>query len=63
MTGTLERWRDPVFNNLYEQVPEQLAARLTEMAEELTLTRRSPRPSPTVRSRVRAATCLSYLSA
>ncbi len=35
MTDMLERWRDPVFNNPYEHVPPRLAARLTEMAEDI----------------------------
>jgi hypothetical protein len=35
MTGTLE-WRDPVFNNPYEHITPELAARLTEIAEQIT---------------------------
>jgi hypothetical protein len=31
----LECWRDPVFSNPYQHVSARLAARLTEMAEEL----------------------------
>jgi hypothetical protein len=34
MTDMLE-WRDPVFNNPYEHITPQLAARLTEIAEEI----------------------------
>ena len=35
MTDMIERWRDPVFDETYQQVPAPLAARLTEMAEEI----------------------------
>jgi hypothetical protein len=37
MTDMLEQWRDPVFNNPYQQVPCQLVSRLVEMAEEIKL--------------------------
>jgi hypothetical protein len=32
----LEQWRDPVFNDPHHNVPAALAARLTEMADEIT---------------------------
>jgi hypothetical protein len=32
---TLDRWRDPVFNERHEHVPRALAARLTDMAGEI----------------------------
>jgi hypothetical protein len=36
MDDLLEEWRDPVFDDPHWQVPASLAARLTEMAGELT---------------------------
>ena len=36
MTDMLNRWRDPVFDQTFQQVPVALAARLTEMADEIT---------------------------
>jgi hypothetical protein len=34
MTEMIEPWRDPVFDQTYQQVPAPLAARLNEMADE-----------------------------
>ena len=36
MDELLELWRDPVFNDPHRSVPVSLAARLTEMADEIT---------------------------
>ena len=36
MEELLEQWRDPVFNDPHRNVPAALAARLTEIADELT---------------------------
>ena len=36
MDELLEQWRDPVFNDPHRSVPAALAARLTEMADEIT---------------------------
>jgi hypothetical protein len=35
MAHQLDRWRDPVFDQTFEQVPVALGARLTEMADEI----------------------------
>jgi hypothetical protein len=42
MTEMLEQWRDPVFNDLHQQVPARLAARLTEMGDEITASENVP---------------------